>query len=292
LQDALADVIGQLWIILCALFVGILAFIVVQVHWSLRPLNRLQRELKSLETGDKQSIEGHFPKEVSPLVSDLNALIFHYQDLLNRARNQSGNLSHSIKTPLSVLKNQVGELPERQRAPLMQSISQLQHHIDYHLSRAKTAGSMNILSAKSRPSERIDAISKAFDKVYAHREVLLVNELDSSLEVAVEKSDLDEILGNLVENAYKWADSLVRVYSAQSGNRITIYVDDNGPGIEQSQIANITKRGYRIDEQTPGSGLGLNIASEMAHSYRGSLNFSQSSMGGLSVALVLVVASS
>ena len=165
-------------------------------------------------------------------------------------------------------------------------IAQLQAHIDYHLSRARMAGSMNILSVATSPSERVDAISMAFDKVYAEREVILINELDSEDHIAVDKTDLDEMLGNLLENGYKWAHSMIRVHSEQvEGNQIQIMIEDNGEGIPESEFEQVIKRGIHLDETTPGTGLGLNIVSEMAHSYRGSLELSKSAMGGLKATL-------
>lgn len=285
LEESLHSLIGQLWAILQLLFFGVLGLLFVLVQWSLRPLNGLQQELQALKEGKSETIEGQYPSEVSPLVNDLNALIFHYQELLQRARNHAGNLSHSIKTPLSVLNNQVNELPQHQQAELLTSIRQVQAQIDYHMSRARMAGSMNILSVKANPCPRVDAISVAFDKVYAQRGVVLVNELSEELQVAVEQSDLDEMLGNLIENGYKWAHSLIRVHAQQEGERLSIMIEDDGAGIDEQQLSHIVKRGVRLDESTPGTGLGLNIVSELAHSYRGELSFENSSLGGVKAML-------
>lgn len=146
---------------------------------------------------------------------------------------------------------------------------------------------MNILSVKSNPAERVDAISMAFDKVYASRDISLINELDSELNVAVEQTDLDEMLGNLLENAYKWANNMIRVHSSQDKDNIHIIIEDDGPGIPKEKLSQVIKRGVRLDEATPGSGLGLNIVSEMAHSYRGQLTLEASALGGLKASLVL-----
>ena len=147
------------------LFVGVLMLIGIQVSWSLLPLSKMQRELVMLRKGEQQGLSDNYPKEVSPLVSDLNALLFHYQELLERARNHAGNLSHALKTPLSVMKNEIEMLPDNEKKLLQQPIQQIQSQIDYHLGRARMAGAMNILSVKSSPCERVEAISMAFDKV-------------------------------------------------------------------------------------------------------------------------------
>ncbi|MDV6250787.1 ATP-binding protein [Vibrio sp. EA2] len=287
IKNTLQTLIGQLWLILGLLFAGVLTVILVQIAWSLSPLTKLQKELAELKSGNKTSLEETYPKEISPLIDDLNALLFHYQELLERARNHAGNLSHALKTPLSVLKNEVRTLAPTVQSRLDEPLNQIQSHIDYHLGRARMAGSMNILSVKANPAQRVDAIAMAFDKVYAQRDITLVNELDSELNVAVEKSDLDEMLGNLLENSYKWANRMIRVYSTQDKDNIRLIIEDDGPGIPKAQLNQVIQRGFRLDEETPGSGLGLNIVSEMAHSYRGKLALEGSKMGGLKATLIL-----
>lgn len=290
LESTLNQLTGQVWLILLLLFVGVLLLIGIQVSWSLLPLNRMQRELALLRKGEQQGLSDNYPKEVSPLVSDLNALLFHYQELLERARNHAGNLSHALKTPLSVLKNEIERLPDDEKKLLQEPIHQIQSQIDYHLGRARMAGAMNILSVKSSPCERVEAIAMAFDKVYADNNITMVNELDLELDVAVEKTDLDEMLGNLLENSYKWARSIIRVHAEElTDGNIELIVEDDGQGIPEEKLEQVTKRGVRLDETTPGTGLGLNIVNEMAHSYRGSLTLRKSSMGGLRASLILKV---
>ncbi|KWU01405.1 histidine kinase [Vibrio toranzoniae] len=290
LESTLNQLTGQVWLILLLLFVGVLLLIGIQVSWSLLPLNKMQRELALLRKGEQQGLSDNYPKEVSPLVSDLNALLFHYQELLERARNHAGNLSHALKTPLSVLKNEIERLPDDDKKLLQEPIHQIQSQIDYHLGRARMAGAMNILSVKSSPCERVEAIAMAFDKVYADNNVTMVNELDLELDVAVEKTDLDEMLGNLLENSYKWARSIIRVHAKDlTDGNVELIVEDDGQGIPEEKLEQVTKRGVRLDETTPGTGLGLNIVNEMAHSYRGSLTLGKSSMGGLRASLILKV---
>lgn len=240
-----------------------------------------------MRAGDKERLDNEYPREVAPVVDDLNALLFHYQELLERARNHSGNLSHALKTPLSVIRNEISTLDDEQiKQRFQEPINQIQNQIDYHLGRTRMAGAKHILAVKTKPSERIDAISMAFDKVYASREVTLINELDSEIEIAVENTDFDEMVGNLLENAYKWSSSIIRVHAEQLDNgRIAIAIEDDGPGIPDDKLQQVTRRGVRLDETTPGSGLGLNIVSEVAHSYRGELSLSRSALGGLKASL-------
>ncbi|EEX92489.1 hypothetical protein VIOR3934_18845 [Vibrio orientalis CIP 102891 = ATCC 33934] len=286
IEDTVRDLMSQLWIILGLLYFGVLAVIMLQVQWSLHPLTKMHKELSQLRSGDKKQLEEDYPKEVAPVVSDLNALVFHYQELLERARHHAGNLSHALKTPLSVLKNEIHNFDSETQKLLQPPVDQIQSQIDYHLGRARMAGSKNILAVRANPSERVDAISMAFDKVYASRDIALINELDSDIEVAVDKTDLDEMVGNLLENAYKWSASIIRVHSQLTNDGdIDIIIEDDGPGIPDDKLQQAVKRGVRLDETTPGTGLGLNIVSEMAHSYRGKFTLSASSMGGLKAVL-------
>ena len=293
ITDTVRNLMSQLWFILALLYIGILALIIIQVQWSLSPLNKMHKELSQLRMGKKTQLDQEYPKEVAPVVSDLNALVFHYQELLERARHHAGNLSHALKTPLSVLKNEISTKDSATQEQLRPPIDQIQNQIDYHLGRARMAGAKNILSVSANPSERVDAISMAFDKVYAERGISLINELDSSIKVAVEKTDLDEMLGNLIENAYKWSSSIIRVHSLlqkDSPETIDIMIEDDGIGIPEQKLATVIKRGVRLDETMPGTGLGLNIVCEMAHSYRGKLTLSRSALGGLKVILSMKLA--
>ncbi|GAL02698.1 ATP-binding protein [Photobacterium aphoticum] len=288
LLETLQKLTHSLWFILAMSAGGTLLLIWLQVSWSLLPLKGLQKKLKLVRDGELSELTGTYPAEIRPVVDDLNALLFHYQELLERARQHAGNLSHALKTPIAVLNNEVANLPIDERRKLSPSLQQLQQHIDYHLGRARMAGAANILAAKTAPSPRVDAISMAMDKVYAHRGVVLVNELDSELMVAVEKRDLDEIIGNVIENGYKWAHGLIRVHHRdENAQTLCIIVEDDGPGIDDDGYESVLKRGVRLDETTPGTGLGLNIVHELTHSYRGKLTLSRSSLGGLKVELLL-----
>ncbi|KJG17907.1 sensor histidine kinase [Photobacterium angustum] len=290
LLKTLQELTRGLWLILTIMAIGILTLTTLQVSWSLWPLRKLRRNLKLVREGHTTELTGLYPVEIQPVIDDLNALLFHYQELLLRARNHSGNLSHALKTPIAILNNEVALLDEPTKAKLAPALQQLQQHIDYHLGRARMAGAVNILAAKTAVSSRVDAISLAMDKVYANRELILVNELDSSVMVAVESSDLDEMIGNLIENSYKWANSLIRVYqeSSQSG-QITLVIEDDGIGIAEEKCKQVLNRGVRLDESTPGTGLGLNIVNELAHSYRGDLILSKSQRGGLKASLILPI---
>ncbi|UTV30232.1 ATP-binding protein [Photobacterium atrarenae] len=288
LNATLQQLTQGLWLILLIMAAGILLLIWLQISWSLLPLRTLQQSLKQVRDGQATELAGVYPLEVKPVIDDLNALLFHYQELLERARNHAGNLSHALKTPIAILNNEVTNLEPQDRQKLSPALTQLQQHIDYHLGRARMAGAANILAARTLASPRVDAIAMAMDKVYAVRGVTLVNELDSELSVAVETRDLDEMVGNLIENSYKWANQLIRVHQTeQDQHTVKISIEDDGPGMASQNYAAVLQRGVKLDETTPGSGLGLSIVNELAHSYRGKLTLTHSSLGGIKAVLEL-----
>lgn len=288
IEESVVLLTGVLWFILGLLFVGVLVLVAFQLTWSLQPLTKLQQALIKLKLGEVNRIDGNYPKEIEPLASSLNDLLFHYQELLKRARNHTGNMAHALKTPLTVLKNQIKHYPEEEQQSLLVPVNNIQHYIDYHLSRARLAGSSSILSVKSSPAERIEAINIAFDKVYAHREILLINEIDDDIVVNVDTNDLDEMLGNLLENSYKWAKSTIRIYSeSYSEHRLQLIIEDDGCGISEQQFKHALQRGARLDEKVTGSGLGLNIVQDIVESYQGSIQLDHASLGGLKVILTL-----
>lgn len=295
LHQTLARLTRLFWGILALTGIGILAIIGVLIGWSLKPLRRVQQQLMQVRQGSQTQLEGALPKELVPLAADLNALLFHYAELLNRARHHTGNLAHALKTPLAVLNNQIALLPPTEQAQLQAPLRQLREQIESHLARARIAGASNILAVRCQPALRIDRIALAMSKVYASRDVELINELDSELLLAVSEDDFDEMAGNLIENAFKWANALIRVHlSAPIGGAgengvLTLLIEDDGCGIAPADREQALQRGVRLDETTPGSGLGLNIAYEMALSYRGDLRLQPSALGGLRAELTLPV---
>lgn len=287
LSSTIEQVMQRIWLLLSLLFIGVFTLISFQVKWSLKPLSKLQTELQKLRDGEQNALKQYYPNEIQPLVTDLNALVFHYQELLDRARHHAGNLSHALKTPLSILKNETETLPEEKKKHFEPALYDLQHHIDYHLNRARMAGSKHILSANSSPSKRIDSMSIAFDKLYSQHSILVINEIDYDLLVNIEQTDLDEILGNLLENGYKWATSIIRITANIVDDFVEINIEDDGLGIPENKFKEVLKRGIRLDESVKGTGLGLNIVQEVIHSYRGKLNISRSHLGGAKITVYL-----
>ena len=282
--DVLTD---GLMLALLAIGISAMLLIALQIRWSLRPMSTLQADLKSVRQGEVDRLSGQYPDEVQPVVDDLNRLLFHYGELLERARHHTGNLAHALKTPLAVIVNETATLPENQQQVLNSALEQLQNRINYHLARARMAGTSKILAVDSCPADVVDALAMVFEKAYASRDIVVINELDDRVRVAVEVRDLEEMLGNLLENAFKWATSQVRVYAEQTDTSLWLFIDDDGPGLLPEQMNIVLQRGVRLDEQTPGSGLGLNIVHDIIISYGGVLALATSRSGGLQVQLRL-----
>ncbi len=272
---------------LLAIGIGVFILLWLLIHWALQPLVRLREDMSGIRTGAKDSLNGRYADEVQGVADDLNKLLFHYTELLQRARTHTGNLAHALKTPLAIIRNQAELLPERDQRVILPAIQQLQARIDYHLGRARLAGSTRILAVQSSPAAIVDSLAIVMEKAYYDRDVLLVNELDDACYVAVDVRDLEEMLGNLIDNAFKWAKSLIRVHAEIYGADMCIIIDDNGSGLDAALCEKVLQRGIRADEQIHGSGLGLNIVVDVAHSYRGDIKLSGNSMGGLSARLTL-----
>ncbi|MGL5007744.1 MAG: ATP-binding protein [Plesiomonas sp.] len=287
LRQTLTRLTHSFWCVLLALGLGVVVIIGGLINWSLRPLRRMQQELTAVRLGQQVQLNGAFPREIAPLADDLNALLFHYSELLTRARHHTGNLAHALKTPLAILGNQIALLPIDQRQPMQQVLAQLQQQIDSHLARARIAGANNILAVRCNPAIRTDRIIMAMEKIYSERNIVCINELDSDLALAVSDNDFDDMVGNLIENAFKWANSMITLSATEQAESLMVMIDDNGLGLDENQCQQVLQRGVRLDETVAGSGLGLNIVNEMALSYRGSLQLQRSPLGGLRAILVL-----
>ena len=264
---------------------GLVLGFIFQIVYGLRPLHLLRRELGRVHQGHQEGFRLRYPLEIQPLVEDINRLLHHYSELLQRARSHTGNLAHALKTPLSIMRNQVAQLPPEDQASIGEQIDKIQRHIDYHLGKARVTGAAKILGVSTPVRARVEYICRAFSRLYPGRELDL--QVPANLAVGVEEQDFDEMVGNLLENAFKWSRGKLRVSSAELGGWISLRIEDDGPGMSEDQIAKAVLRGVRLDEKVPGSGLGLNIVSDLAEAYRGSLIMGRAELGGLAASLSL-----
>lgn len=282
----------ELTIAFAALAIALAVVAAVQVRFGLRPLRLLQQELASIRRGERENIGGVYPNEIAPLAEELNLLIGANRDILERARTQVGNLAHALKTPLSVIVNEADTTP----SPLAEKVSEqariMRDQISFYLDRARAAVRGGALGAATQIAPCIEALLRAFTKIYSDRGVTFHGEIGRELRFLGEKQDLEEMIGNLLDNAGKWAKSRVDISIAVDGagqprNTLIILIDDDGPGLAPHLRAQATERGRKLDETRPGSGLGLSIVVDLAAAYGGALELDDSPGGGLRARLRL-----
>jgi signal transduction histidine kinase len=271
---------------------GLIAAILVQVKVGLLPLRQVSKGLGKIRDGEARRLDGHFPTEIAPLVGELNSLIQHSEEVVGRARTHVSNLAHFLKTPLSVLAAEA-DAHERDAAaaPLAEMVKRqvfsMRRQVDHYLSRARAAGSLDVLGNRTQVSAVLDDLARVIARIHAVRGVAIDAECDDGIYFRGERQDLEEMLGNLIDNGCKWAKSRVRVRCDKSGGRLVLTVEDDGPGLSAQQRAQVGERGERLDESVPGSGLGLAIVRDISKLYGGFFSLQGSSLGGVLARLEL-----
>ena len=278
---------------LLALLALLVAGALVQVTIGLAPLRDLRAALAALREGRTQRLDGVYPGEVQPLVDDLNAVLVRNTEVVQRARAQAGNLAHALKTPLTVLAQAAREAPASTDAaaalpPLVEEqVALSRRHVEWHLARSRAAAAQGVVGMRTAIRPAVDGLARVLAKLYADRQLVLSIDAAPTLAFAGEAQDLQEMLGNLLDNAFKAARSRVQIGAVIEQDRLRITVDDDGPGIADERLADALRRGIRLDEATPGSGLGLAIVDELASLYGGTLTLGRSAWGGLRATLLL-----
>lgn len=257
----------------------------------LRPLSRLRRSLANVHEGRAARIEGRFPKEIQPLVDEFNDVLSANMDIVQRARTQAGNLAHAVKTPLAILDNAARAEPNPLGQLVGEQVSVARRQIDYHLARARAVAAAQAGGLRTPLNQVLQAMARTMRRLHADRQLeIRVPELPDSLVFRGEEQDLHEMLGNLLDNACKWAHSTVIVSVQERPGLVTLHVDDDGPGLAAGDIEAAFQRGVRLDERKPGSGLGLSIVAEIAGLYQGDVQASVAPQGGLRMTLSLPAA--
>lgn len=272
---------------LLLLAVGLVAGVFVQVRAGLAPLFAMGREVASVRQGKAQRLARAYPAELSPLAGELNALLDHNQEVVERQRTHVGNLAHALKTPVSVMLAEA----ERQPGPLAEVVSRqaeaMRGHVEHHLRRARAAARSQGSGERTAVAPVLDELTRAMQRIFDERAV----DWDAPEELcfAGERQDLQEMAGNMIENACKWSRRRVMATAETLADprRFRLTVEDDGPGLPPERREEVLKRGARLDENAPGSGLGLSIVDELARAYGGSLELGESRLGGLKIALEL-----
>jgi signal transduction histidine kinase len=279
---------------------GVLAIVLLltttfQVRFGLAPLKRISEGLAAIRSGAAERLEGAFPVEIAPLARETNALIEANREIVDRARTHVGNLAHALKTPISVMLNEAtshGDNPLARKVCEQTEI--MRDQVTRHLERARLAARVAAIGTVTEVRPVITALARTMEKIHHHRGIAIDVDAPDSARFRGEQQDLEEMVGNLVDNACKWAQSRVAVEAVSEKTdprddcrRLRIVVDDDGPGLSPQEREQVARRGRRLDETKPGSGLGLSIVVELANLYGGGLTLGTAPIGGLRAELVL-----
>ncbi|MFT5082069.1 MAG: two-component system sensor histidine kinase PhoQ [Lentisphaeria bacterium] len=272
----------------------ILLLVIVQtaiIRWGLLPLKRLAIDIKALEAGSASSLDDTYPEEIIPVTENINMLLESEKTHQKRYKNTLADLAHSLKTPLSVIrslleKNDHSDDGGYKRNAIDEQVERMSNIVTHQLNRA---------SAKSKPSFQsalalqplFERLALALNKVYKDKTMAFQNALDISTIYRAEEGDMLEVFGNILENAFKYGSSAVRVSCVTNGDALCIVVEDDGPGIAAHQRKQILARGARIDSAQPGQGIGLSVAADIISTYGGGIAMDSSSLGGASFSVTL-----
>ena len=269
-----------------ALGIGLLVLAALQTFYGLWPLRRVRREVALIRSGEKTRIGHDFPAEIRPLTEEINQLLAHSEAQAEEARRHAGNLAHALKTPLTVITNAATARTPDLSDTVCREASVMRRQVDHHLARARAIGRRASAQARARVWESLEAVQRAVDRLYEKVTVDIAGSHDA--QVRVERQDLDEMLGNLVENAAKYGGGRVFVTVEPNGESVDIVIEDDGPGIPEKEREALFQRGARLDTDKPGTGLGLAIVRDVAEIYGGKITLEESEdLGGLLARLAL-----
>lgn len=262
--------------------IGMALAILIQVRYGLRPLRVLAEDLRAVRQGERLRLSGRYPREIAPLASAMNDVLDKDVELIERARSHVGNLAHGLKTSLAIVAAELPRVAERE--VLTEQVEVMRRLIEHHLGRASAvAGIGRMLGTKVSVREIATGVAGALAKIFADRDLTIDIEIAEGVTFQGHREDLEEIVGNLLENACKWAKSHVRISARERSGSLMLHIDDNGPGMSTEQTAKAARRGKRLDEMAPGWGLGLSIVADLVDVNGGALTFGRSTLGGLSV---------
>ncbi|MFQ3594610.1 MAG: HAMP domain-containing sensor histidine kinase [Sphingomonadaceae bacterium] len=292
LDQEIAAIRRTLWLAFGALALGLVALAWLQAAFGLQPLRRMSATIADIRAGRAvRAPEADVPPEIAPLVQELNALLDHNEAMTEAARMHAGNLAHALKTPISVLMNEAeAESPEL-ASTVRRELTSMRRHIDHHLARARASARRTASAARADVWPTLERLQRAITRIYAERGVVIDLAGDHDATFRGERQDLEEMAGNLIDNAAKYGGGRVFVTVAQEGGQVRIMVEDDGPGVPEGLVRGLFERGARLDTEQPGTGLGLAIVRDVAGIYGGSIRLSASEdLGGLMATLELPAA--
>jgi len=273
---------------LSALGLGLIAASFLQIYLGLKPLRNIRLSLQKIRTGEAVHLPEDFPTEIQPLADELNALLDHNNQIIDRSRTQVGNLAHALKTPLAILSNE-SALNKGALSELVGKQSEMmRRQVDHYLRRARMAASTKIMTSRTETVPVLQDICRAMARIYSDKTFSFLPTGDQSrLLFRGERQDLEEMVGNLIENAAKWSKRKVVISCMREGESIIIQVADDGPGIDKQERDSVFMRGERLDENTPGTGLGLSIVKDLTALYGGKIYLMDNEPHGLLARLLL-----
>lgn len=272
------------------LFLGLLIAIKTQVRISLRPLRAMQNAINDIHQGKIKKLPNDFPDEVQVVVNELNALLDHTDNLLTRSRLSLGNLAHGIKNPLTVIRNEAKQVLGESSEVILDQTRVISANLDHQLAQARTAATVDLLGSRSNVEEIVEGIRFVLERLYQDSNINIHTSDLKDRWFRGEEQDLEEMVGNLMDNACKWTIDQIWVHAEKDGNRLRLIIEDNGPGIPKNKMSAVFQRGLKLDETIPGQGLGLHIVDDIVKLYDGSLILERSSHGGLCAILELPLA--
>ncbi|WP_239985553.1 sensor histidine kinase [Marinobacter salexigens] len=278
-----------LWLSLVTLGVVLVVLIGLQIRWGLAPLRRVEQSLKAVEQGRQASIETDLPRELARLAGAINIVLERDQRLMERGRTATGNLAHALKTPVAVLGTLVERLPQEQQEAMAAELKRLDEAISHHLARASAAGPVT-LGAEQDIMVVLKPVIEGVKRLAGRRGLVFHCDVQQGLGVRIDAQDLQEIVGNLLENAINWAKSSIGLTSAVEGGWLVLAVFDDGPGMSPETRQQALSRGGKLDEARSGSGLGLSIVTDLVELHGGELRLDESPEGGLRVEVILPLA--
>lgn len=297
IDDDSDDFNDALFVTFLALGVVFLLMVWFQVRFGLRPLARISTALAAIRSGGAERLEGDFPAEIAPLAKEVNGLLESNREIVDRARMHVGNLAHALKTPISVLLNETSRRNDPFSEKVREQVSVMHDQVQRHLERARLAARVAVVGTVSDVSPVILGLARTMPKIHKDRAVTIDTRIVDEVKFNGERQDFEEMIGNLVDNACKWTNSRVeievfmeRAAAASDRTYFHVVIDDDGSGLSQELREQILIRGHKLDEEKPGSGLGLSIVTELASLYGGRLALSNAPIGGLRAELILPAA--
>ena len=286
-DGAVAEFNDTLFWSFVVLGIGLVGAVFIQVRIGLQPLRRVTRALARIRDGQARRLEGNFPAEIVPLANELNSLIEHSAEVVGRARTHVSNLAHFLKTPLSVLVSEAEAQPGPLADAVKRHVGTMRRQVDHYLTRARAAGSLDVLGNRTLVKPVLDDLARVLMRIHREGGVSISVECPPTLSFRGERQDLEEMAGNLIDNACKWSHGQVMVGVVANGATLKLAVEDDGEGLSPEDRDRVGERGERLDESVPGSGLGLAIVRDIAKLYGGTLQLEKADLGGLRAVIML-----